>query len=128
MEYPKKKECANTPKSKFVPKQNKINTTQLKPLPQEQIDELINCLPHKANQARRLVKLVAENPNSITRSCNSVAGVNISDIALKYNRYIQPKGYELRCKLPYPLIKNKYGEDSMQHLWSLCPVSQEAVA
>ncbi len=109
--------------------QDKLNAKQnnlsLK-LDQYKIDELIECLPPRANQARRLVKLVAENPNSITGSCNRVAGVNISDIALKYNRYMQPKGYELKCKLPSPLIKNKYGEDTMQHLWALYPVSGEA--
>ncbi len=103
---------------------NKLDDKSHEPISQEIIDELVGCLPPRANQARRLVKLVAENPNSITSSCNRVAGVNISDIALKYNRYIQPKGYELKCKLPYPLIKNQFGEETMQHLWRLAEVPQ----
>lgn len=105
---------------------NKTKPTELEPLAQELIDNLIESLPHTAFQAMRFVRFVGENPNSKTADCNSaVAGVNLSDIARKYNPYLRRKGYELRCKLPERLIKNRFGEETMQHLWRLEKVTQE---
>jgi len=113
--------------SKNVPKQNKNNTTQLKPLSQECIDELLNSLPPRANQARRFIRFVAENQEATTGQCNVAAlAVNLSDLALKYNGYIRPLGYELKCRVPYPLIKNKVSEPTMQHLWYLAEVERVA--
>ena len=106
-------------------KLNKLKITKIEPLSQEQIDELLDVLPARAFQAKRFVKFVAEKPNSKTADCNiAVAGVNLSDIARKYNPYIRPKGFELMCKLPEKLIKNRFGEDTMQHFWRLAEVSQ----
>ena len=106
-------------------KLNNLKATEHLPLTQEQIDELLDSLPARAFQAKRFVKYVAEKPNSKTADCNvAVAGVNLSDIARKYNPYIRPKGFELMCKLPEKLIKNRFGEDTMQHFWRLAEVSQ----
>jgi len=102
----------------------KVNS--IEPLPQDKIDGLLEALPIRAFQARRFVQFVGENPTSKTVDCNvAVAGVNLSDIAKKYNSYIRSSGYELRCKLPQRLIKNRFGEDTMQHLWILHPLNRE---
>ena len=110
-------------------KLNKPKITNNEALSQEQIDKLLDALPVRAFQARRFVQFLGKNPNSKTADCNvAVAGVNLSDIAKKYNLYIRSKGYELKCRLPQRLIKNRFGEETMQHLWCLAEVNQEEVA
>ena len=105
---------------------NKKNLNNAVALSPEQIDQLLGCLPARANQAKRFVRLVGENPESITVKCNiATAGVNLSDIARKYNPYLRDGGYELRCRLPDRLIKNRFGESTMQHLWGLYEVGGE---
>ena len=107
-------------------KLNKHKITKVEPLSQEQIDELLDVLPVRAFQARRFVQFLGENPNSKTADCNlAVAGVNLSDISRKYNPYLKDAGYQLKCELPHSLIKNRFGEDTMQHLWMLAEVSNE---
>ncbi len=89
-------------------------------LTQQQIDRLLGCLPVNANQARRFVEHVANNPDATTAQCNVAAlAVNLSDIARKYNPYIEPKGFKLVCRLPTHLIRNRLGEQTMQHRWRL---------
>ncbi len=93
-------------------------------LTQQQIDDLLKHLPANANQARRFVTYVAKNPNSKTALCNvATLGVNLSDIARKYNPYLLNGRYVLRCHLPERLILNKLREPTMQHLWGLFAVS-----
>jgi len=112
-------------KSVLLAGKNKIDINSAVALNEEQIDELLRCLPQRANQAKRFVRLVGTKPYSRTVSCNiATAGVNLSDIARKYNPYLHDGGYELRCRLPEPLIKNRFGETTMQHLWGLYPVAK----
>jgi len=93
-------------------------------LTQYQIDKLLDNLPIRANQAKRFVSHLARNPKSKTADCNiAVGAVNLSDIATKYNPYLESSGFKLECELPYPLIKNLWNEETMQHLWSLRPVA-----
>ena len=89
-------------------------------LSQEQIDGLLKCLPSRASQARRFVKFLANNPNANTAECNAAAlAVNLSDLAIKYNPYLKGSGYEIRCRLPERLIKNRLNEPTMMHLYGL---------
>jgi hypothetical protein len=89
-------------------------------LSQDQIDELLNHLPKRANQARRFVQHLGENPDALTNECNvAVLSVNLSDLAVKYNPYLADAGYELRCRLPERQVKNRLGEPTMIHLWGL---------
>jgi len=105
--------------------ENKLDSNSAVALNEEQIDQLLHYLPPRANQAKRFVRLVGTKPDSRTVSCNiATAGVNLSDIARKYNPYLHDGGYELRCKLPQPLIKNRFGETTMQHLWGVYPVAK----
>jgi hypothetical protein len=110
--------AANLKNVRLNAKQGDCNTPiALKPV---EIEYVINLLPARANQAKRFVKHVGGNPYRTTASCNvAVAGVNLSDIAVKYNHYLARVGLELRCKLPPKLIKNRFSETTMQHLWSL---------
>ena len=89
-------------------------------LPQEQIDELLNLLPPKANQARRFIQLIGSKPYSLTNVCNKVVlSVNLSDLAVKYNPYLKTAGYKIKCRLPNRQIKNRHGESTMLHEWFL---------
>ena len=99
---------------------NGKNHKRYEALPQYLVDELLSCLPSRANQARRFVEHVAKNPNATTAQCNVAAlAVNLSDIAVKYNPYLESKGYKLVCCLPCKLIRNRLGEQTMQHQWWL---------
>jgi len=90
---------------------NKSKLNQAQQLSQEQIDELVRLLPTKANQAKRFVQLLGEQPYSTTDRCNKfVLSVNLSDLAAKYNPYLQSAGHQIRCRLPDRLIKNRLGE------------------
>jgi len=82
-------------------------------------DILYNALPSRANQAKRLVKYLPFNPDSPTNRLNKGSGVNLSDIAKKYNKYLKPHGYFVDCRKPSIPIKNSYGEDSGQYLWGI---------
>lgn len=99
---------------------NRYDSSKACVLDQGQIDELLNCLPERANQARRFVRYVGGTPDALTSECNiAVLSVNLSDLAVKYNPYLSILGYELRCRLPEKLIKNRLNEPTMQHLWGL---------
>ena len=103
---------------------NNSKLNQAQPLSQEQIDELISLLPAKANQAKRFVQLLGEQPYATTDLCNKVVlSVNLSDLAAKYNPYLKSDGYQIRCRLPERLIKNRLGEPTMIHEWFLKEVS-----
>jgi len=103
---------------------DETNFKQSLKLPQEQIDELISLLPAKANQAKRFVQLLGEQPYATTDLCNKVVlSVNLSDLAVKYNPYLKSVGYQIRCRLPERLIKNRLGEPTMIHEWFLKEVS-----
>lgn len=80
---------------------------------------LYSALPPRANQAKRLVKQLSLNPDSPTNRLNKGSGVNLSDVARKYKRYLSPYGYYIDCRKPATPIKNSFGEDSGQHLWGI---------
>ncbi len=122
MSNQKKKPCCNMASPKMVPtgSKNKSHFNKVEPLPQEQIDELLALLPHRANQARRFVQFLGANPFATTDKCNKhVLSVNLSDLAVKYNPKLTAAGVQIRCQLPNRVIKNRLGEPTMIHEWFL---------
>lgn len=103
--------------------QQQIKVKYIKKLPvrldNETADILYNALPPRANQAKRLVKLLSFNPDAPTNRLNKGSGVNLSDVARKYKRYLKPHGYYIDCRKPPKPIKNSFGEDSGQQLWGI---------
>jgi hypothetical protein len=99
---------------------NKNQVSTAVRLDKDQIDELLELLPKRANQARRFIKHLGFNPDATTNECNvAVLSVNLSDLAVKYNPYLASAGYKLRCRLPQRLIRNRLGEQTMIHYWGL---------
>ena len=99
---------------------NNKKIKRVNPLTQEKIDELIDLLPSRANQAKRFIQLLGEKPYSTTDLCNKVVlSVNLSDLAAKYNPYLKSSKYQIRCRLPNRIIKNRLGEPTMLHEWFL---------
>ena len=100
-----------------------LNTSKINrpsKLTQAEIDGLLSRLPNAALQARRFVSHLGNKPDATTADCNgAVLSVNLSDLAVKYNPCLAELGYELRCRLPEQLIKNRLNEPTMQHLWGI---------
>lgn len=97
-----------------------ITKTPLKLTP-EQTAKLVNLLSPRANTARRMVKLLAAHPDSITGDINRVSSVNLGDIKRKYNKILSRAGYMLDWRYPPTPINNAYGEPSGQVLWGIYP-------
>ncbi|EIJ34699.1 hypothetical protein [Thiothrix nivea] len=87
----------------------------------EQTAKLVNLLPPRANTARRMVKLLAEHPDSITGDINRVSSVNLGHIKRVYNPILSQAGYMLDWRYPPTPINNAYGEPSGQVLWGIYP-------
>lgn len=85
----------------------------------EQTNKLVNLLSPRANTARRMVKLLAAHPDSITGDINRVSSVNLGDIKRKYNPILSKAGYMLDWRYPPTPINNAYGEPSGQVLWGI---------
>jgi hypothetical protein len=94
-------------------------------LTQEQTDKLINRLPPRANTARRMVKLLAAHPDSITGDINRVSSVNLGSIKRRYNPILSQAGYMLDWRYPPTPITNAYGEPSGQVLWGIYPADDD---
>lgn len=88
-------------------------------IPNELLGEMVNALPVRAKQGRKTVFKLGVHPDSRTGKVNPHAGVNISDIRQRYNKFIRPFGYEMRCREPDKPILDADGDISGQKLWGL---------
>lgn len=80
----------------------------------------------KNTQSYRIVEYLSDKPKVPTGELNaSSATGNISQIA---NTCINPKieilGYRIACEKPLNPIYNKFGQQSLQHVWSLCRIGE----
>lgn len=85
----------------------------------ELLGSMVNALPDRAKQGRRTIHKLGVHPDSRTGRVNPFAGVNISDIRQRYNRFIRPFGYEIKCRKPDKPILDADGDISGQMLWGL---------
>ena len=83
------------------------------------LGSMVNALPERAKQGRKTIYKLGTHPDSRTGHVNPFAGVNISDIRQRYNRYIRHFGYEIKCRKPDKPIPGADGDVSGQMLWGL---------
>lgn len=131
MDYTKKEPLAAAQSNVTSGRTDKADNTTLRPVVLDDFEsqKLITFLLPTSKQAIRLVRVVAENPDSPTNKWNrEAAAVNLSDIAVKYNPRLRFGGYELRCRQPKKPIVNGFGEDLGQQLWGLYPILNKEAA
>ena len=78
--------------------------------------------------AGRVCKLLAKNPKSLTVDVNRICSVgNISD---SVNRRVNPLIHSLdlvvACTRPPQVIKNRFNQQTSQHLWSFYRIPKAA--
>ena len=95
------------------------NTRKPVRIPNKLLGEMVNSLPVRAKQGRRTIHKLGVHPDSRTGRVNPFAGVNISDIRQRYNKFIRPFGYEMKCREPDQPILDADGDISGQKLWGL---------
>ncbi len=83
------------------------------------LNTLVNSLKPTSKQGRRTVFYLGHNPDSKTGDVIHYAGVNISHVSRKCNKFLRPQGYEIRCRKPPKPILNRFGDVSEQHLWGI---------
>lgn len=92
-------------------------------IPNKLLGSIVNTLPKRAKQGRRTIHKLGVHPDSRTGHVNPFAGVNISDIRQRYNKFIRPFGYEMKCREPDKPILDLDGDVSGQKLWGLYPIA-----
>lgn len=114
------KNAKRTPSDKGAHQNKKLNHTR-KPvtITNELLGSMVNALPERAKQGRRTIHKLGVHPDSRTGRVNPFAGVNISDIRQRYNMFIRPFGYEIKCRSPDKPILDSDGDVSGQKLWGL---------
>ena len=94
----------------------------------EELAPLIEAIPKSRPMAQRLVEYLGENPHAPTADVYSAVAVdNISREANAANRKLYFLGYMIGCMRPTVLLKNRFYQDTPQHLWSLYKLPQEPV-
>ena len=94
----------------------------------EEVAPLVKAIPFTRPLARRLVEYLATNPHASTANVtNSCAIGNISQEANAANRKLYFLGYMIGCMRPPVPLKNRFKQDTAQHLWSLYKLPKEAL-
>ena len=74
----------------------------------------------KSHQAHRLVDYLYINGPTLTGElCQECEVQNLSAAANFIRPALQKRGLTIIANLPHPLIKNRFGEDSMSHEWRI---------
>lgn len=88
---------------------------------------LVGSIPDSRPAAKRLVEYLATNPHAPTVNVNKAVAVgNISQEATAANKKLFGKGYMLGCMRPPVPLKNRFEQETAQHLWSLYKLPKEA--
>lgn len=108
------------PSAKGIHQNKQLNDTR-KPvrIPNKLLGKMVNSLPKTAKQGRNTIHKLGVHPDSKTGDVNPYAGVNISAIRQRYNSFIKPFGYEMRCRESDKPILDADGDASGQKLWGL---------
>lgn len=70
-------------------------------------------------QPQRLVQFLSVNADALTGEIARATGIgNVSASASRANEELEPRGYRIVSRLPYPLSCNQFGT-SQQHQWSI---------
>ena len=94
----------------------------------DEIAPLIKAIPFKRPAAQRLVEYLATNPHASTVNVNKSCAIgNISQEANAANRKLYFHGYMVGCMSPPVPLKNRFYQNTKQHLWSLYRLPDEAL-
>ena len=94
----------------------------------EEVAPLVKAIPFKRPAAQRLVEYLATNPHASTVNVNKSCAIgNISQEANAANRKLYSLGYMIGCMRPPVPLKNRFYQDTAQHLWSLYRLPEEAL-
>jgi len=89
--------------------------------------QLSNLLPESRPALARLVKYLADNPHSPSVNVNHSCAIgNISQEATAANKKLFGRGYMVGCMRPPVPLKNRFEQETSQHLWSLYALPKEA--
>jgi hypothetical protein len=97
-----------------------------------QLDEdltakILDSLPSKMSQGRRLFQYLADNPKASSGYVSHNCSIgNISDVAFYVNPYLRKHQLMIGCQKPLIRILNKFKEQSNQFNWSIYQVPEAA--
>jgi len=90
-------------------------------------EALVGILPAGRPALARLVEYLADHPHSPSVNVNRECAIgNISQEATAANKRLFRKGYMVGCMRPPVPLKNRFEQETAQHLWSLYKLPQEA--
>jgi hypothetical protein len=93
----------------------------------EELAPLIKALPDSKPATKRLVEFLSTNPNAPTASvCKAVAVSNISQEANSANKRLFSEGVMVGCCKPVIPLRNRFDQETAQHLWGLYKLPKEA--
>ena len=96
-------------------------------LESSETERLINLLPKTRPAVARLVEYLAENSHAPSVNVNRTCAIgNISQEATAANKKLFSKGYMVGCMRPPVPLKNRFEQETSQHLWSLYALPKEA--
>ena len=89
-------------------------------------EALVGILPAGRPSLARLVEYLANNPHSPSVNVSLYCAIgNISQEATAANRRLFSKGYMVGCMRPPVPLKNRFEQETAQHLWSLYKLPEE---
>jgi hypothetical protein len=92
-----------------------------------EIETLVRVLPETRPALVRLVEYLAEHPYSPSVNVNRECAIgNISQEATAANKRLFGNGYMVGCMRPPVPLKNRFQQETAQHLWSLYKLPKEA--
>jgi hypothetical protein len=101
--------------------------TKPEQLTEDELLEVLRSLPSDFDQGHRMLNYLGYRPNSITGDVAHVCAIgNLSDVARNANSYLYKHGLIIACEPPSVKIKNRFGEDSNQYLWSVYRLPEAA--
>ena len=81
--------------------------------------------PHNGHLV--MIEYLAKNPHAPTVNVNKAVAVgNISQEATAANKKLFGKGFMIGCMRPPVPLKNRFEQETAQHLWSLYKLPKEA--
>jgi hypothetical protein len=91
------------------------------------LESLVKHLSQNRPAAIRLVEFLAKNPESPSVHVNRECAIgNISQEATAANKKLFKQGYMVGCMRPPSPLKNRFKQDTAQHLWSIYKLPKEA--
>lgn len=92
-----------------------------------EIETLLSVLPETRPALVRLVEYLAQHPYSPSVNVNRECAIgNISQEATAANKRLFGNGYMVGCMRPPVPLKNRFQQETAQHLWSLYKLPKEA--